>query len=118
MPWNFPYYQVARFAAPNLMAGNTIILKHAPQDPESALAIEQIFATRLAEDAYINIFASNSQIAAMIADPRVARRVRDGQRAGGAAVPRWPAATSRRSSWSSAARIPSSCWTATTSPQP
>ncbi len=38
MPWNFPYYQVARFAAPNLMIGNTIILKHAPQCPESALA--------------------------------------------------------------------------------
>ena len=73
MPWNFPYYQVARFAAPNLMAGNTIILKHAPQDPESALAIEQIFRDAgLAEDAYINIFASNSQIADMIADPRVA----------------------------------------------
>ena len=43
MPWNFPYYQVARFAAPNLMVGNTIILKHAPQCPESALAMEQIF---------------------------------------------------------------------------
>ena len=41
-PWNFPYYQVARFAAPNLMIGNTIILKHAPQCPESALAMEQI----------------------------------------------------------------------------
>jgi succinate-semialdehyde dehydrogenase / glutarate-semialdehyde dehydrogenase len=43
MPWNFPYYQVARFAAPNLMIGNTIILKHAPQCPESATAMEQIF---------------------------------------------------------------------------
>ena len=43
MPWNFPYYQVARFAAPNLMVGNTVILKHAPQCPESALAIVDIF---------------------------------------------------------------------------
>ena len=46
MPWNFPYYQVARFAAPNLMVGNTILLKHAPQCPESALAMEQIFRRR------------------------------------------------------------------------
>ena len=74
MPWNYPYYQVARFAAPNLMAGNTIIfLKHAPQDPESALAMEQIFHDAgLPQDAYIDIFASNSQVADMIADPRVA----------------------------------------------
>jgi succinate-semialdehyde dehydrogenase / glutarate-semialdehyde dehydrogenase len=43
MPWNYPYYQVARFAAPNLMIGNTIVLKHAPQCPESALAMEQMF---------------------------------------------------------------------------
>src|SRR5438876_5706564 len=43
MPWNYPYYQVARFAAPNLMIGNTIVLKHAPQCLESALAMEQIF---------------------------------------------------------------------------
>jgi succinate-semialdehyde dehydrogenase / glutarate-semialdehyde dehydrogenase len=42
MPWNFPYYQVARFAAPNLVLGNTIILKHASQCPESAAAIERI----------------------------------------------------------------------------
>ena len=59
MPWNYPYYQVARFAAPNLMIGNTIVLKHAPQCPESALAMEQIFRDAgLPADAYINVFAT------------------------------------------------------------
>jgi succinate-semialdehyde dehydrogenase/glutarate-semialdehyde dehydrogenase len=78
---------VARFAAPNLMAGNTIILKHAPQDPESALAMEQIFADAgLPEDAYINIFASNSQVADMIADPRLAGVSVTGSERAGAAV--------------------------------
>jgi len=87
MPWNFPYYQVARLAAPNLMAGNTIILKHAPQCPESALAMEQIFHDAgLPEDAYINIFATNSQIADMIADPRVAGVSVTGSERAGAAV--------------------------------
>jgi succinate-semialdehyde dehydrogenase / glutarate-semialdehyde dehydrogenase len=91
MPWNYPYYQVARFAAPNLMAGNTIILKHAPQCPESALAMEQIFRdvirdAGLAEDAYINIFADNRQIADMIADPRVAAVSVTGSERAGAAV--------------------------------
>jgi succinate-semialdehyde dehydrogenase/glutarate-semialdehyde dehydrogenase len=87
MPWNFPYYQVARLAAPNLMAGNTIILKHAPQDPESALAMEQIFHDAgLPEDAYINIFASNSQVADMIADPRVAAVSVTGSERAGKAV--------------------------------
>jgi len=87
MPWNYPYYQVARFAAPNLMAGNTIILKHAPQDPESALAMEQTFRDAgLPEDAYINIFATNSQVADMIADPRVADVSVTGSERAGAAV--------------------------------
>jgi succinate-semialdehyde dehydrogenase/glutarate-semialdehyde dehydrogenase len=87
MPWNFPYYQVARFAGPNLMAGNTIILKHAPQDPESALAMEQIFHDAgLHQDAYINIFATNSQVADMIADPRVAAVSVTGSERAGAAV--------------------------------
>ncbi len=72
MPWNYPYYQVARFAAPNLMVGNTIVLKHAPQCPESALAMEQIFRdSGLVADAYINVFATNEQVAGIIADPRV-----------------------------------------------
>ena len=87
MPWNFPYYQVARFAAPNLMVGNTIILKHAPQCPESALAMEQIFHDAgLADGAYINVFATNSQIADMIADPRVAGVSVTGSERAGAAV--------------------------------
>jgi succinate-semialdehyde dehydrogenase / glutarate-semialdehyde dehydrogenase len=87
MPWNFPYYQVARLAAPNLMAGNTIILKHAPQDPESALAMEQIFHDAgLAEDAYINIFATNDQVADIIADPRLAAVSVTGSERAGKAV--------------------------------
>jgi succinate-semialdehyde dehydrogenase / glutarate-semialdehyde dehydrogenase len=87
MPWNYPYYQVARFSAPNLMAGNTVILKHAPQCPESALAMEKIFRDAgLPEDAYINIFATNEQIAEMIADPRLAGVSVTGSERAGTAV--------------------------------
>ncbi len=87
MPWNYPYYQVARFAAPNLMIGNTIVLKHAPQCPESALAMEQIFREAgLPADAYINVFASNEQVAEMIADPRIAGVSVTGSERAGSAV--------------------------------
>jgi succinate-semialdehyde dehydrogenase / glutarate-semialdehyde dehydrogenase len=90
MPWNYPYYQVARFAAPNLMIGNTIVLKHAPQCPESALAMEQIFRDAgLPADAYINVFATNEQVAAMIADPRICGvSVTGSERAGSAVATR------------------------------
>lgn len=72
MPWNFPHYQVARFAGPNLVLGNTILLKHAPQCPESAELIEQIFAEAgLPEGAYVNVRMTNEQSATVIADPRV-----------------------------------------------
>jgi succinate-semialdehyde dehydrogenase/glutarate-semialdehyde dehydrogenase len=72
MPWNYPYYQVARFAAPNLMLGNTIILKHAESCPRSALAIQQIMDDAgLPKGAYVNVFASHAQIADIIADPRI-----------------------------------------------
>jgi succinate-semialdehyde dehydrogenase/glutarate-semialdehyde dehydrogenase len=72
MPWNYPYYQVARFAAPNLMLGNTVILKHAANCPQAALLMEEILQQAgLPEDAYVNVFATNEQIADMIADPRV-----------------------------------------------
>lgn len=87
MPWNFPYYQVARFAAPNLMNGNTILLKHAPQCPESALAMEQVFRDAGApEGAYVNIFATNEQIAELIADPRIQGVSLTGSERAGSAV--------------------------------
>ena len=83
MPWNFPYYQVARFAAPNLMLGNTILLKHAPSCPQSALLMEEIFvAAGLPADAYVNVFATNDQVADMIADPRIQGVSLTGSRAG------------------------------------
>ena len=72
MPWNYPYYQVARFAIPNMILGNTIILKHAEQCPESALAMEQIFLDAgFPEGAYVNVFATHSQISTIIEDPRI-----------------------------------------------
>jgi succinate-semialdehyde dehydrogenase/glutarate-semialdehyde dehydrogenase len=87
MPWNFPYYQVARFAGPNIVVGNTIILKHASQCPESAAAIEQMFHDAGAPaGAYTNVYASSSQIATIIADPRVQGVSLTGSEAAGSAV--------------------------------
>ncbi|MFC5789262.1 NAD-dependent succinate-semialdehyde dehydrogenase [Agromyces tardus] len=87
MPWNFPYYQVARFAGPNLIIGNTILLKHAEQCPESAAAIAQIFHDAgFPEGAYVNIYASHEQIETVIADPRVQGVSLTGSERAGAAV--------------------------------
>jgi succinate-semialdehyde dehydrogenase/glutarate-semialdehyde dehydrogenase len=87
MPWNYPYYQVARFAGPNLVNGNTILLKHAPQCPESAETMERIFhEAGVPQDVYINIYATNEQIARVIADPRVQGVSLTGSGRAGAAV--------------------------------
>jgi succinate-semialdehyde dehydrogenase/glutarate-semialdehyde dehydrogenase len=73
MPWNFPYYQVARFAAPNLMVGNAVIVKHAEICPRSAAAIEQIMVDAgLPAGLYTNVYASHDQISTLIADRRIA----------------------------------------------
>ncbi len=87
MPWNFPYYQVARFAGPNLVIGNTILLKHAPQCPESAEAMQRIFDDAgFPEGVYENIYATNEQIEWVIADPRVHGISVTGSERAGAAV--------------------------------
>src|ERR1700734_2929050 len=72
MPWNYPYYQVARFDAANLIGGNNVILKHAENCPTSALAIAQIMKDAGVPDGvYVNLFATHEQVATMIADPRL-----------------------------------------------
>jgi succinate-semialdehyde dehydrogenase/glutarate-semialdehyde dehydrogenase len=72
MPWNYPYYQIARFAAPNLVVGNTVVLKHAENCPTSALAVAELMKDAgVPEGVYVNIFATHEQIATMIADPRL-----------------------------------------------
>ncbi|MCB0870954.1 MAG: NAD-dependent succinate-semialdehyde dehydrogenase [Solirubrobacterales bacterium] len=87
MPWNFPYYQVARFAGPNLIVGNPVLLKPAPQCPESAAAIQQMMADAgLPAEAYQTILATNDQIADAIADPRVRGVSLTGSERAGAAV--------------------------------
>ncbi|WP_287900350.1 NAD-dependent succinate-semialdehyde dehydrogenase [Arthrobacter sp.] len=72
MPWNFPYYQVARFAAPNLVLGNTVLLKHASICAKSNLLIQEILeAAGVPVGGYQALFVSHEQIGTIIADPRV-----------------------------------------------
>jgi succinate-semialdehyde dehydrogenase/glutarate-semialdehyde dehydrogenase len=86
-PWNFPYYQLARVAGPNLMAGNTVIVKHAPSVPQCALAFEQLFLDAGAPaGAYTNVFISNEQAATVIADRRVKGVALTGSERAGSAV--------------------------------
>lgn len=87
MPWNYPHYQVARFVAPNIMAGNTIILKHAPQCPNTAEIIVDILKDAGVPDGvYNNIFATNEQAADIIHDERVQGVSLTGSERAGAAV--------------------------------
>jgi succinate-semialdehyde dehydrogenase/glutarate-semialdehyde dehydrogenase len=88
MPWNFPYYQVARFAGPNLIVGNPVLLKPAPQCPESGKAIQAMYEDAgLADGAYQTILATHEQIAEkVIPDPRVRGVSVTGSERAGAAV--------------------------------
>jgi succinate-semialdehyde dehydrogenase/glutarate-semialdehyde dehydrogenase len=87
MPWNYPAYQVARFAGPNLTAGNTVVLKHAPQCPESAALLARVFADAgFPDGAYVNVYASNEQIEEIIGDPRIQGVSLTGSERAGSAV--------------------------------
>ncbi|PYO13488.1 MAG: succinate-semialdehyde dehydrogenase [Gemmatimonadetes bacterium] len=72
MPWNFPFWQVFRFAAPALMAGNAGLLKHAPNVTRCALAIEEVFRQAgFPEGLFRTVILQNEAVAGVIADPRV-----------------------------------------------
>lgn len=86
-PWNFPYYQLARVAGPQLMVGNVLVVKHAPSVPQSALAFAQILdKAGLPKGAYNNVFASIDQVGRLIEDPRVRGVTVTGSERAGAAV--------------------------------
>jgi len=91
MPWNFPFWQVLRFAAPTLLAGNTAILKHSPNVTGSALAIERVFRDAgLPEDVFRSIVVAEADVPevsrALIEDDRIAAVSLTGSERAGAAV--------------------------------
>lgn len=86
-PWNYPYYQIARFAAPNLMAGNVVMVKHASSVPQCALAWERLMHEAGAPaGAYTNLFISKDQVAQVIDDVRIRAVALTGSEAAGAVV--------------------------------
>jgi succinate-semialdehyde dehydrogenase / glutarate-semialdehyde dehydrogenase len=71
-PWNFPFYQVARFAAPNIMIGNTILVKHASIVPQCGIAIQDLFREAGAPDGlYTNLLMSGKRASALVSDKRI-----------------------------------------------
>ncbi len=86
-PWNFPFYQVARFAAPNIMIGNVVLVKHASNVPQCAVAIEELFAEAGAPlGLYTNLLLSGKRATSLVADKRISGVSLTGSEVAGASV--------------------------------
>ena len=86
-PWNFPFYQVARFAAPNVMVGNTILIKHASIVPQCAIAIEELFLEAGAPvGLYTNLLISGKRASELVSDKRIKGVSLTGSEAAGASI--------------------------------
>jgi succinate-semialdehyde dehydrogenase/glutarate-semialdehyde dehydrogenase len=86
-PWNFPFYQVARFAAPNIMVGNTVLIKHAANVPQCAIAIEELFTEAGAPlGLYTNLLVSHDRLSELMADKRIRGVSLTGSEVAGASV--------------------------------
>ena len=86
-PWNFPFYQVARFAAPNVMVGNTVLVKHASMVPQCAAAIEDLFNEAGAPNGlYTNLFLAGEKASKLVSDKRIKGVALTGSEAAGAAI--------------------------------
>lgn len=111
MPWNFPFYQVVRFAAPNIMVGNTILLKHASMVPQCAASIEQLFEEAEApEGLYTNLFISGKRTSALVSDKRIKGVTLTGSEKAGASIATEAGKHLKRLCWSWAVMMCSLSW--------
>ena len=87
MPWNFPFWQVFRFAVPSLMAGNAAVLKHASNVPGCSLAIEEIFHDAgFPDNLFRSLIIPSAEVGPVVADPRIVAATLTGSESAGSQV--------------------------------